>query len=106
MKGWSAQANGNITKGFWSNTEKNPHTSQLELLAAFYELGLLAKNQQACQLLLGIDNKTAITFINNKEKQHTNLNNIVQQIYLGCKVRHIEISLHMYLSTEKYYSRQ
>ncbi|XP_063929894.1 uncharacterized protein LOC135142153 [Zophobas morio] len=62
--GWGAHCNGENTHGFWSQEEKRLHINQLEIIAAFLALKCFAREVQNCEILLRIDNTTAISYIN------------------------------------------
>lgn len=64
LTGWGAHCNGENAHGFWSQKEKKLHINQLEIIAAFLALKCFAKEAQNCEILLRVDNTTAISYIN------------------------------------------
>jgi hypothetical protein len=62
--GWGAACGGETASGSWSNEERLYHINHLELIAAFIALKIFAKNYSDCQILMRIDNSTAISYIN------------------------------------------
>ena len=62
--GWGTFCDGKRANGYWKNEEMSIHINQLELLAAFFGLKCFAGNHENCQVLLYIDNTTAIFYIN------------------------------------------
>lgn len=62
--GWGAHCSGEDAQGFWSNTERSLHINHLELVAAFLALKSFARGLRKCEILLRIDNTTAIAYIN------------------------------------------
>ncbi|CAD6206426.1 GSCOCG00012690001-RA-CDS, partial [Cotesia congregata] len=62
--GWGAESQGNVTHGFWSPEDQKLHINHLELLAAFFALKCFASEARDCEILLRIDNTTAIAYIN------------------------------------------
>ena len=51
-------------KTWWNSIERKNHINFLKLKAALYGLKCFAKNLVSCQVLLRIDNTTAICYIN------------------------------------------
>ena len=62
--GWGAYCNGQKTHGFWSEDELMLHINQLELLAVLFGLKSFASDYKSCEILLRVDNTTAIAYIN------------------------------------------
>lgn len=62
--GWGASTELNSAYGFWSAEEREFHINQLELLAVFNGLRALASDVSSAQILLRVDNTTAISYIN------------------------------------------
>ncbi|CAD6226403.1 GSCOCG00005806001-RA-CDS, partial [Cotesia congregata] len=62
--GWGAESSGVVTQGFWSTQDQKFHINYLELLAAFFALKCFASKLYDCEILLRIDNTTAIAYIN------------------------------------------
>lgn len=64
----------------------------MELTAAFFGLKIFASNYKNCQILLQIDNTTAISYINRiGGVQFVNLNKIAKDIWQWCEERGIWI---------------
>ena len=63
--GWGASCNGIQTGGPWSREEKGYHINCLELLAATLAVKSFLKDQVNKRVLLLIDNRTAVAYINN-----------------------------------------
>lgn len=64
LTGWGASCNGEKTGGFWDTEEAKNHINYLELLAALNGLKCFANSLYEKELLLRIDNTTAIAYIN------------------------------------------
>lgn len=62
--GWGAFCNGKEAYGHWTPNQTALHINQLELKAALLELKHFADTLENCELLLRIDNTTAIAYIN------------------------------------------
>lgn len=90
--GWGAFANGERAHGFWSIKQSRKHINFLELVAAYYGLKCFAKNKFNCQILLRLDNTTAISNINRMGSvKYKHLNSITSKIWNWCEKRGIFI---------------
>lgn len=90
--GWGAACNDDTASGHWSTTEITMHINTLELKAALYGLKIFAKNLTDCDILLRIDNTTAIAYINRMGGvQFPHLNGLSREIWQWCEVRNIFI---------------
>lgn len=86
--GWGAFCKNELTHGFWTDLERKEHINYLELLAAYLGLKCFAKNLRDCEILLRIDNTTAISYINRMGGvQFPKLNEITQKIWSWCAQR-------------------
>ncbi|KAI8437235.1 hypothetical protein MSG28_010551 [Choristoneura fumiferana] len=92
LSGWGAVCKGKTAKGNWSVGEKENHINYLELMAAYFALRCFASDQSQCEILLRIDNTTAISYINRMGSvQFPQLNNLAKQIWKWCEVRDLWI---------------
>lgn len=92
LTGWGIACNGETSNGFWSYTEKQDHINLLELRAAFIGLKCFANDLKNKEILLRIDNMTAIAYINKMGGvQYEHLNEITRQIWQWCEERQIFI---------------
>lgn len=90
--GWGGACGIETVSGQWSNEERKNHVNYLELLAAFLVLKSFAKNHSNCQILLRIDNSTAVSYINRMGGiQFPHLTQITKQIWQWCEIRKIYI---------------
>lgn len=90
--GWGAYCNKNEGFGYWKDDEKSLHINELELKAAFLALKCFAKNQFDTNILLRIDNVTAISCVNRMGSvQYEHLNIISREIWQWCEMRKITI---------------
>lgn len=86
--GWGGFCGGSGTHGFWSKEERRYHINVLELLAAYYALKTFARNLTNSNILLRIDNVTAISCINKMGSvQFKNLHDISKKIWGWCEKR-------------------
>lgn len=92
LTGWGICCQNMKSHGFWSTTEKEQHINFLELQAAFFGLKCFAKDLYGCNVLLRIDNTTAIAYINRMGGvQYPNLNSLSRNIWQWCEKRNLFI---------------
>lgn len=92
MTGWGAVCDSDMTRGHWSATEMTHHINYLELLAAFLGLKSFCQNYRNINVLLRIDNTTAISYINRMGGiQFPHLNQISREIWQWCESKDIYI---------------
>lgn len=90
--GWGAYCDGEESYGHWKKDEIQLHINQLELKAAFLGLKVFANDCSDCELLLRIDNVTAISCINRMGSvQYPHLNDEARCIWKWCEKRRITI---------------
>lgn len=90
--GWGAVCNGQVSYGSWSEIELKQHINYLELLAAYFGLQCYASDMRDREILLRVDNTTAVSYINRMGGiQYPNLNDISKTIWLFCEERNIWI---------------
>lgn len=92
LTGWGVYCNGERAHGFWSPVESKDHINLLELKAAFIGLQCFAKDLSNMEILLRIDNTTAIAYINRfGGVQHNHLNEVTRQIWQWCEQKKLFI---------------
>ncbi|XP_071578071.1 uncharacterized protein [Temnothorax nylanderi] len=88
--GWGVFSEGERAGGFWTENEQKLHINRLELIAALFALKSFASEYRNCEILLRIDNTTAVAYINKMGGvQHPNLHRIAKEIWQWCKIRDI-----------------
>lgn len=88
--GWGVYCAGHRAHGFWKETEQKWHINHLELLTAFLGLKCFAKDLKDCEVLLRIDNTTAISYVNKfGGTQYPKLNAIARDLWQWCEKRRI-----------------
>lgn len=88
--GWGAFHKGETARGFWTEGEQKWHINRLELKAALLTLKSFAKDYNCCEILLRMDNTTAIAYINKMGGvQHPNLHKIAKEVWQWCEARNI-----------------
>lgn len=99
--GWGANCGRFKTHGFWNENEKQCHINYLELLAAFNGLKTFAKHLSNENILLRIDNITAIASINKMGSvRFKKLNDISHKIWQWCESKNNFIHA-AYISSSK-----
>ncbi|XP_015123313.1 uncharacterized protein LOC107045524 [Diachasma alloeum] len=99
--GWGAFAEEQRAHGFWNLEEQGHHINYLELLSAFLALKCFAKDLQNCNILLRIDNTTAISYINRMGGiQILNLSKLAKEIWQWCERRNLWIFASYISSTD------
>ncbi|XP_059060217.1 uncharacterized protein LOC131853367 [Achroia grisella] len=99
--GWGAYCDGEESYGYWKEDEIDLHINELELKAAFFGLKVFASNYHECELLLRIDNVTAISCINRMGSvQYPHLNEVSRDIWKWCERRRI-IVFASYINTKE-----
>lgn len=92
MTGWGVACGVETASGQWSVTESSQHINYLEILAAFFGLKIFAKDLTDCQILLRIDNTTAISYINRMGGiQFPHLTDVTKQIWQWCERRRLHV---------------
>lgn len=90
LNGWGAAWGESRTHGWWSENDKTLHINALELRAAFNALRCFASDLHNCNILLRIDNTTALAYINKFGSiQFPHLSAISKQIWRWCEERNI-----------------
>lgn len=88
--GWRATCGEKKAKGLWNLTERRDQINLLELKAAFLALKSFASGSRHKQILLRIDNVTALAYINKMGGTKFNsLNKIAKQIWEWCIPRNL-----------------
>lgn len=90
--GWGAICENKRSHGFWNTRERESHINFLELTAAFFALKCFATQLQKCDILLRMDNTTAIAYINRMGGTRVkNLSNLSRSIWDWCEDRNLNI---------------
>lgn len=88
--GWGLHCHDETASGFWSETERKQHINYLELLAAFIGLKTFASDLHNCEVLLRIDNTTAIAYVNKMGgTKLPHLNNLAHDLWQWCETKNI-----------------
>ena len=87
--GWGA-TNGLVDSyGFWDNDQKKYHINYKELLAVKLALESLAGSLHDCQILLRVDNTTAIAYVNKMGVRYPLYNKLAKNIWQWAERRKI-----------------
>lgn len=99
--GWGACCRTERTHGFWNDMERNFHINLLELQSSFFGLKCFASHLKNCNILLRIDNTTAIAYINRMGGiQFMKLSSLAKKIWEWCEIRNVWIFA-SYISSEE-----
>ncbi|CAL8112964.1 unnamed protein product [Orchesella dallaii] len=103
LLGWGACCGGRKARGLWSEYERNLHINVLEMLAVQNALEEFADELKNISILLRVDNKTAIAYINKfggcrSDKLHS----VAKNIWTWCEKRDIELSANYISSTDNF----
>ncbi|XP_070519726.1 uncharacterized protein [Cardiocondyla obscurior] len=86
LSGWGAFCNGRRIHGHWNAEEKNWSINRLELKAVSFGLKCLTDNVSNSNILLRVDNTTALAYINRKGgTRYPDLHTIAKEIWDWCK---------------------
>lgn len=92
LRGWGAHHEGVYAHGQWSEEERKFSINYLELLAAFFALKSFVSHLGDCEILLRIDNTSAIAYINRAGGvQFPHLSELSRQIWQWCESRKLWI---------------
>lgn len=90
LTGWGCHCNDSKAFGFWNDQERKYHINYLELLAAFFAVKCFASELSQCEILLRLDNKTAISYVNRAGGvQYPHLSDLSRKIWEWCEPRKI-----------------
>ena len=88
--GWGAVCGEQRAHGQWSLDERTKHINYLELLAVLFGLQCLAASDSDCELLLRVDNTTALAYVNRMGGiRFPDLNGLSRKIWNWCEARNI-----------------
>ena len=88
--GWGAVCKGKEVSGFWNSEERLMHINYLELKAAFLAIKCFLSETYDSEVLMRIDNTTAVAYINKMGGiQFPKLNRITREIWQWCERRGI-----------------
>ncbi|XP_063991161.1 uncharacterized protein LOC135169793 [Diachasmimorpha longicaudata] len=92
LTGWGCYCNNIKAHGFWSEKEQGKHINYLELLAAFFALRCFASKVSNTEILLRLDNTTAVSYINKSRGiQFPHLSELSRKIWEWCERRKLWI---------------
>ena len=93
LQGWGAVCNGTRTGGHWSAEERHQHINNLELQAGAFAVQTFTKGMGNIQVLLQMDNRSAVTYINKMGGTHSlTLSLQACNLWCWCLERNIHLS--------------
>ncbi|KAJ8909905.1 hypothetical protein NQ315_005640 [Exocentrus adspersus] len=88
--GWGVFCEGKGFHGFWNEKDSQSHINFLEIKAAYYAIKSLTKNKNNMNILLRIDNQTAISCINKAGSvRFPHLHEITRALWQWCENKNI-----------------
>jgi hypothetical protein len=88
--GWGASHGEKVTRGYWSQDERELHINTLELLAIFNSLCSCFRSLKDIQILVRTDSTTALAYINRQGGCHSLINlKVAKIIWSFCESRNI-----------------
>ena len=93
LQGWGAVCKGTRTGGHWSAEERHQHINNLELQAGAFAVQTFTKGMGNIQVLLQMDNRSAVTYINKMGGTHSlTLSLQACNLWCWCLERNIHLS--------------
>lgn len=90
LTGWGCYCKGVKAFGFWDKNERKKHINYLELLAAFFAVKCFTSNLSSCEVLLRLDNTTAISYVNRAGGvRFPHLSGLSKKIWKWCEERRL-----------------
>lgn len=83
LTGWGAHCEKKSVFGFWSQEERRHHINYLELLAVSFALKCFASHLSGKEILLRLDNITAVAYVNKMGGVHfPHLSELAREIWV------------------------
>ncbi|XP_023246775.1 uncharacterized protein LOC106643825 [Copidosoma floridanum] len=99
--GWGATCGELKTHGLWSAMEREKHINWLEIKAASLAIRCFAISRFDAQILLRIDNVTALAYINKMGgTKHQDLHEVTKDLWLWCEEKRIWVFAEYVVSKE------
>lgn len=90
LTGWGASWGLQRAHGWWSAENCHLHINALELKAAFFALKCFASDLRDCEVLLRVDNTTALSYLNRfGSVRYPHLSSLARDIWQWCEERGI-----------------
>lgn len=90
LTGWGASCENETASGLWNDEERKQHINFLELSAAYLALKTFCQDINNCEILIRIDNTTAVSYINRMGGiKYVHLNSITKKIWQWCEQKKI-----------------
>lgn len=92
LTGWEISCKNEKSHGHWNVTDRKNHINYLELLSTFFGLKCFTSDLRNCEILLRIDDTTAISYINRMGGiQIRKLSKLAKDIWKWCEQRNLWI---------------
>jgi hypothetical protein len=91
--GWGACCHHQKVDGWWTTQDSQQHINALELKAALYGIKIFTKDKTSCNILLRLDNTTAIATINRMgSTKYETLDGIARILWSWCEERDLWVT--------------
>jgi hypothetical protein len=91
--GWGACCHHQKVHGWWTTQDSQQHINALELKAALYGIKIFTKDKTSCNILLRLDNTTAIATINRMgSTKYETLDGIARILWSWCEERDLWVT--------------
>ncbi|KAH9640446.1 hypothetical protein HF086_018112 [Spodoptera exigua] len=105
--GWGVACGDQRASGLWNDDEIKQHINYLEIMAAYIGLKIFAKDMSNSQILLRIDNTTAISYINRMGGiQFPHLTHVTKQLWQWCEYKSLYVFASYIRSSENFEADQ
>lgn len=90
LTGWGASCGDETASGLWNDEERKQHINFLELSAAYSAIKTFCDDVNNCEILIRIDNTTAVSYINRMGGiKYIHRNSIARKIWKWCEQKQI-----------------
>lgn len=101
--GWGVACGAQRASGLWRDDELSQHINYLEIMAAYIGLKIFGKDLSNSQILLRIDNTTAISYINRMGGiQFPHLTDVTKQLWQWCEHKNLYVFASYVSSSENF----
>jgi hypothetical protein len=99
--GWGVCCHHQKVHGWWTTQDSQQHINALELKAALYGIKIFTKDKTSCNILLRLDNTTAIATINRMgSTKYETLDGIARILWSWCEERDLWVTATYFCSKD------
>lgn len=86
LTGWGVFCENKCSHGYWNADDLELYINLLELMAAFLGFKCFANNRRRCNIMLRLDNTTAIAYINRmRDSRYEGFSSLAREIWQWCE---------------------